>query len=217
MELLAHRGWWFAPTEKNTRMALERALAAGYGVETDIRDCDGELVIAHDMPRRHADPEMQLTFADFLELYTRFKGRPTLALNIKADGMVAPLRAALSAHGISSYFVFDMSVPDTLAYLSAGIPVYTRRSEFETGSILDEHAPGVWLDAFETPFVPPEMIAERLAADKTVAIVSPELHRKPHLEAWHSWRALYRALPEERRARLQLCTDFPSDAADFFG
>ena len=42
-EVRAHRGWWLTPAEKNSKAAFERALAAGYGIETDVRDCDGEL------------------------------------------------------------------------------------------------------------------------------------------------------------------------------
>lgn len=216
IEFLAHRGWWRTAAEKNSRAALQRAFAAGYGVETDVRDCDGDLVIAHDMPRRGTDQQAQLSLTEFLTLYISFETRPMLALNIKADGMAALLKAALSAQGVTRYFVFDMSVPDTLGYLSLNMPVYTRRSEFETGSSLDDRASGVWLDAFERAFVPASIIAERLEAGKSVVIVSPELHSKPHLEAWQSWRELFTTLSSDQLTRVMLCTDFPGEAAEFF-
>lgn len=117
---------------------------------------------------------------------------------------------------MTAYFVFDMSVPDTLGYLNARMPVYTRRSEFETGSILDDRADGFWLDAFEDPHVTVEAIRSGLALGKHVAIVSPELHRKPHLQAWAAWREMWRELSPIARERLMLCTDFPGEAVSFF-
>ena len=48
--VLAHRGWWSDPQDKNTRAAFAKAFAAGYGVETDVRDQGGRLVISHDPP-----------------------------------------------------------------------------------------------------------------------------------------------------------------------
>ena len=51
MQLLAHRGLWNRPEEKNSLQALTASFNLGIGVETDIRDCDGSLVISHDPPR----------------------------------------------------------------------------------------------------------------------------------------------------------------------
>ena len=48
MELLAHRGFWRTPAEKNAEAAFRRAFDAGYGIETDVRDRLGELVVSHD-------------------------------------------------------------------------------------------------------------------------------------------------------------------------
>lgn len=50
IEILAHRGWWTSREDQNSLDALTRALTAGFGVETDIRDCAGRLVVSHDMP-----------------------------------------------------------------------------------------------------------------------------------------------------------------------
>ena len=215
MEILAHRGWWLQPGDKNSKAAFERALAAGYGIETDVRDCDGELVISHDMPRR-ASAEPLMTIAAFLDLYTSYPGRPTLALNVKADGLHEPVQAALTARAITSYFVFDMSVPDTLGWLRRDMPVFTRRSEFETGSSLDGRARGFWLDSFETPYVRAADIAATIKAGKRAAIVSPELHGKPHLEAWAEWGGVLASLTAVERGNVLLCTDFPGEAESYF-
>jgi glycerophosphoryl diester phosphodiesterase len=215
MQILAHRGWWLQPGEKNSRAAFEQALAAGYGIETDVRDCDGELVISHDMPRQ-ASAEPPMTLAQFLDLYASYPSRPMLALNVKADGLHEPMQAALAARAITSYFVFDMSVPDTLGWLRRGMPVFTRHSEFETGSSLDARAQGFWLDAFETPYVRGVDIVAAIKAGKRAAVVSPELHGKPHLEAWAEWRDALVSLTAGERSHVLLCTDFPGEAASYF-
>ena len=50
MQLIAHRGYWLDPKEKNTETAFVRALQHGFGIETDFRDLNGHLVISHDVP-----------------------------------------------------------------------------------------------------------------------------------------------------------------------
>lgn len=209
LEILAHRGWWLHPDEKNGETALRRAFAAGYGIETDLRDCNGEIVVSHDMPQAGA-----MTLDALLRIYVTYSTRPTLALNIKADGLADAVRDLLANHAVERYFVFDMSVPDTLGYLARGMTVFTRRSEFETGSTLDGRAAGRWLDAFEAAHVAPDLLVDMLDAGAAAALVSPELHGKPHLEAWHSWRdALAGRLSNDS---VMLCTDLPDAAASFF-
>jgi glycerophosphoryl diester phosphodiesterase len=216
MEILAHRGWWKHMTEQNTRTAFARALTDGYGIETDIRDCLGNLVISHDMPREGADPERQMSLAAFLDLYLNFKSRPTLALNIKSDGLAALLNAELSKRAITSYFVFDMSVPDTLGYIANRMQVFTRRSDFESGSNLDLRAQGLWLDAFDAPHVTGSQIISGIETGRSIAIVSPELHKKPHVAAWDCWRRVHDVLTPAERKRVMLCTDTPREADRFF-
>ncbi len=83
MKILAHRGWWHHPAEKNTKTAFRRAFENGFGVETDTRDQNGVLKIAHDMPV--GDGVMD--FDTFLDLYKAYARAGTIALNIKADGV----------------------------------------------------------------------------------------------------------------------------------
>lgn len=209
LDILAHRGWWHRPEEKNSQVALARAFAAGYGVETDLRDCAGEIVVSHDMPQPGA-----MTFDALLDLYLSYPTRPTLALNVKADGMAAAIAARLTGRGITQYFVFDMSIPDTLGYLAQGMTVYTRHSEYERGSTLDARAAGIWLDAFERPFVAPENLTAVLDRGQIAALVSPELHRKPHEAAWRVWHDTLAA--RNCDDRVMLCTDLPDRAEIFF-
>jgi hypothetical protein len=50
VKIISHRGAWLEASEKNTEIAFRRSFDRGFGVETDVRDCAGELVIAHEMP-----------------------------------------------------------------------------------------------------------------------------------------------------------------------
>ncbi len=210
MNLLAHRGFWRDPAEKNGRAAFERALSEGYGIETDVRDMNGTVVISHEPPG-HAG----MTLDALLELYITSKARSCLALNVKADGLQDLIRDRLRDFGIANYFLFDMSVPDLLRYFDNGLKVYTRRSEYEFASLLDEKAAGIWLDAFIKPFVNPTLLDHCLCDGRSVALVSPELHGKTHAEAWEQWRKVIRK-HAGRFVSVSLCTDIPDEAADFF-
>ena len=206
MQILAHRGWWRSPSEKNSEGAFRAALSAGYGIETDIRDFDGRLVISHDPARADA-----MDLDDFLTLYLSYPDSGILALNVKSDGLASKMVEALSARKIQSYFVFEMSVPDSLHYFKINATVYTRRSEFESESELDQHAAGVWLDSF-TGRDDAKLMSLAVALPLKSALVSPELHGRDHRTAWESWLAT----PGFDQAGIALCTDFPDEAHAFF-
>ena len=87
--ILAHRGYWRDPKNRNALSALRAALEAGFGIETDIRDALGELVISHDPPRS----KDAVKFECFLDLVLATKSAGRIALNIKADGLLHNSRA----------------------------------------------------------------------------------------------------------------------------
>lgn len=210
MRILAHRGYWLNSEERNSSAALERALVAGFGIETDVRDSDGELVISHDMPKGG-----EMKAGDFLDLCLNYPGARPLALNIKADGMQSALKMLLDQKNIaeSDYFVFDMSFPDGMNYLEAGLTAYTRISEYEPVSPLLSRMKGVWVDAFHADWFSERELRALLRQDKEICIVSPELHRRPHLPLWEklkTWKL--HGLPQ-----VGLCTDLPIQAKDYFG
>jgi len=200
IEVLAHRGLWSHAKAGNSLPALQAALRAGYGLETDIRDRDGELVIAHDVP---SEPCPLL--ADLFLAYKSLDSTACLALNIKSCGLAAKLAALLTKFEITNYFVFDMSLPDTLAYQRAGFSFYTRQSEYEREPALYDAAAGVWLDAFHDEWYDRSTITRHLQRGKNVCIVSPELHRRDPNQIWEMLLALEVPAP----ARLQICTDHP--------
>jgi hypothetical protein len=211
-DVLAHRGWWDEGSRANSRKALGRALEAGFGIETDLRDFAGRIVVSHDPPKPDS---LEMDLEDLLRLYLRMGAQGVLALNIKSDGLAGIVCESLSNHGVINYFVFDMSVPDTRGYLALDMPVFTRWSEYENGSLLDDRASGLWLDCFEGAFVSRETLAAGIVRRKPVALVSPELHRRPHLAAWQAWKEV---LSKNKVSinKVMICTDFPDSAFDFF-
>ena len=90
MRIISHRGYWKHEIEKNSLTALLRSLNTGFGLETDIRDYSGELVISHDIPGKSV-----LSFDDFLQCSVNLcvEKNLTLGLNIKSDGLAAKLSA----------------------------------------------------------------------------------------------------------------------------
>lgn len=208
MIILSHRGYWKNASEKNTRSAFERSFSLGFGTETDLRDLGGKLVISHDMALSGAMPA-----DEFFDIYRSSAKHLPLALNIKADGLHFELKNLLLNYEVENYFVFDMAVPDGLLYASQGLTTYTRHSEFEPVPAYYELAQGVWLDEFQGHWITEAVIEHHLAAEKSVCIVSPELHKRDPTTEWTHYRTLERKIG---RNRLMLCTDLPEKAREFF-
>lgn len=215
MIILAHRGMWTSPEQKNTADAFALAWANRYGIETDVRDHDGALVISHDPPKGTA----LLTADEFFRRYKDLGAGTTLALNIKADGLQDRLAELLTRHAIppDCYFVFDMAVPDALGYLRRGMPCFTRESEYESAPAFLETAQGVWMDCFHDDWIDQGAMERHLGSGRQLALVSPELHGRPHQQAWSIWRQALRSLGNGPAGKgIFLCTDFPEDAGRYF-
>ncbi|MBO1273015.1 hypothetical protein J3L11_15310, partial [Shewanella sp. 4t3-1-2LB] len=105
--IIAHRGFWKELSEQNSELAFRRAIECGFGIETDLRDFNEEIVISHNMANSSA-----ILFDKFMEL-TQVNPHLTLALNIKADGLQESLISKTIAN---LHFYFDMSIPDMLGY-----------------------------------------------------------------------------------------------------
>ncbi|MFT3908106.1 MAG: hypothetical protein QM737_01665 [Ferruginibacter sp.] len=207
MRIISHRGYWKDASEKNQPLAFERSFSLGYGTETDLRDYNRQLVIAHDM----AD-ENSISLNDFFSIYKKAGGHLPLALNIKADGLQNVLNDRLAEFKIDDYFVFDMSIPDTIQYMKLGIRFFSRQSEYEREPVFYDKCSGVWLDAFTGTWYDLSIVEDHAKKNKQVAIVSPELHKRDQLPFWEQ-------LKKEKIHLIDntiLCTDFPEDAEAFF-
>ena len=207
--ILAHRGYWHQSGEKNSFDAFKRALDAGFGIETDFRDCNGTIVVSHDPPRENV-----LTARAFFELYAELGANSRVAINIKADGLQSALTSLINDIDIQieNCFVFDMSVPDALSYVSDGLPTYTRLSEYEQEASFLDLASGVWVDNFTGRFAQVATSERLLSAGHRVCIVSSELHKRDQSALWNE----IAAAGINKNPKLELCTDFPEAAYQFF-
>jgi glycerophosphoryl diester phosphodiesterase len=213
--ILAHRGLWGKPEEKNSLAALGRALDCGFGLELDLRDRIGEIVISHDPPGKDSVP-----FATFLKMH---RNHPSLrkvffALNVKSDGIEKEVIRIADRSGISTNsFVFDMSTPSKYFFHKQKIQsrtrlmIATRQSEFEAPLFYD-NSDVVWLDGFESDWYAPKDVERHLAANKLVALVSPELHGRPYQKLWGQFKPFF-----AKSSKMLICTDKPAEFQAFVG
>lgn len=207
MFILAHRGHWRKESEKNTPDALRRAMENGFGIESDIRDYMGKLVISHNI----ADANCQKAEEIFSWL-AKFQNQRCFAINIKADGLGILLVELLKSYEISNYFTFDMSVPQMVEYDEMGIRYFTRQSEVEVEPAMYSTAAGVWIDGFwGTEWITKALLQEHASRGKQICLVSPELHNREPEEFWSRLRSF-----ELDWGNIILCTDRPAEAATFF-
>lgn len=207
VSIICHRGFWRKPEQQNTPAAFKAAFDMGCGIETDVRDLGGELVISHNPPARGCP-----TLGAVLRLYRACRSRATLALNVKADGLQGMLKKAMASVAPSRFFFFDMSIPDTLGYAAVKLPVFVRQSELEPEPILYARAAGVWLDCFYRDWITARVVEGHLRRGKDVCVVSPEIHSRDPLPLWRRLKGC-RAVG---RGRLMLCTDLPIEAGRYF-
>jgi glycerophosphoryl diester phosphodiesterase len=206
MIILSHRGYWKTADEKNSATAFHRSFSLGFGTETDIRDYNGDLVISHDIANADC-----LKVSEFFEIYNQYDKSLPLALNIKADGLQTLLKSYLQEFGITSYFLFDMSVPDHIQYTKTGLTTFTRQSEYEKECALYDESAGVWLDEFKGHWIDEAIIAQHQLNSKKICIVSPDLHKRTYMEEWANYKHM-----GEQMHTVMLCTDYPEDAKKFF-
>lgn len=205
MKIIAHRGVWNKREEGNTMEGFQKAFAHGYGIETDIRDFNGMLVVSHNVATNHA-----IAFEDVLKLYLKMNCDMELAINIKADGLQELLRKELEKYPVSNYFVFDMSVPEQVAFHRERFRVFTRMSEWETVPVLLERSQGIWMDEWKASWIRADIIHRFREQDKLVAIISPEIHKRDKSLLWRELRQF------DKDQGVMLCTDIPMEAEEYF-
>lgn len=208
MKILCHRGYWKEEKEKNTFNAIKNAFESGRGIESDIRDLNGRLVISHNP----ADQDSAIA-EEIFRLMQEYGDKYCFAINIKADGLKEMLISQFRLYQVDNYFTFDMSVPQMIEYREEGIRYFTRQSEYEKELVLYEDAAGIWMDAFaDDSWITEELLLEHQRNGKKICIVSPDLHQKPYEPFWDrllkfkvEWNGIF------------LCTDYPDEADSFFG
>ena len=194
--ILAHRGVHSTNIAKNSIESFRVASTEGFGLETDIRDHYGEIVISHD-PLTSENP---LPFTELLKL--EFQG--PVALNIKSDGLVKLNVDNAARRAFKDYFYFDHSIPELAVYRNAGLPVAQRVSNVE--ELKFETIYDVWFDHLESFPSKFQINFEALLSSHRVHLVSPELHGREHLPFWNKILPVFTSSPG-----LTICTDFPHD------
>lgn len=205
MKYLAHRGIWNSNEEKNTKEAIMLSILSGFGFETDIRDYIGRLVISHEIAN-HKSINLESLKIPELE-HTQL-----LAWNVKADGLIPLINLNFDKNLLSCSVFFDMSIPETIIYNKNKLPYLVRLSEYESLSDLYYEAKGVWIDSFHRNWYNLKFLENILSDKKLVVIVSPELHKRDHLDLWNSLKKDGLHLKDD----VYLCTDYPKIAKEFF-
>ncbi len=209
MQIIAHRGFWKTQEEKNSRVALARAMECGYGFETDFRDFGGKVLISHNPPIGD-----ELTADELFRLYAESGRKGTLALNIKADGLQDMMRDLLEKYGIENYFLFDMSVCDTIPYIERKMKIASRSSEFEPYLPFYKDSEVVWVDYFDGRTNIVDELRKYIADGKIPCVVSPELHGLPYEPMW---QMLNEQIVNGKIVNdIMLCTDVPDKAEQYF-
>lgn len=209
MKIICHRGYWKKGHPQNSPEAFLASFDIRCGVELDVRDCNGQLVISHAVPTATS-----LLLESVLQDYQhKGKGLP-LAINIKADGLQNQLKKLVELFSLTNYFLFDMSIPDAICYIHAGLPVLTRQSEYESIPSFLTQAKGIWLDSFESDeWYSEQLIINHLKAGKALCLVSPELHQRDFQPTWtrlKQWKTCC------QNDRFMVCTDYPMEAKEYF-
>jgi len=207
IKIIAHRGFWIERNEKNTIIAFTRALDHGFGIELDLRDCCGELIIEHDLSDLNS-----LRAFEVSRLLSFNQVNSPIALNIKSDGLIDLVHEFITNSKLNDYFVFDMSIPDMRSYLNAGINTFTRASEHEINPIFLSSSSGVWIDSFFKHWYDVSFIQNFINLNMNISIVSPELHGRPHQELW-KW---IKNNQFHEYSTISICTDFPLLAEKYF-
>ena len=214
MKIIAHRGFWagdekenISSCEKNSLTAFKLATEHGFGIETDFRDLNEEVVISHNPPNQNA-----MLASDFFKLIVPGQ---VIAVNVKSDGItdqLLDLWKRLAPKAVP--FAFDMSIPDTIGYLKKDFPFLERQSEYEK-SIVWDNSSGFWLDGFHSVWFGQEDILDLLEKGKPVFVVSRELHNQDPYPLWEMLREVMKK-KAGCDVQLYLCTDRPFEAKRFF-
>ena len=215
VNIICHRGFWTKENEKNSNKSFINAFDRNFGIETDVRDSLGKLVISHDIPNH----SKSFSLNDFFEIYKKYNNEFTIFLNIKSDGIKELILESIKKYKIKNYFLFDMSIPEMVKYANdSSLNFLTRISDLEIDPILIDKSQGIWVDSFEGEYPKLEKLTIFLKKGLNISFVSPELHQRSYKQFWielKKWIISNSSFIKGKN-KLFICTDYPIEASRFF-
>ena len=220
--ILAHRANLKGPRSvvENSLAACADALAAGFGLETDLRrDASGVFYISHDAQPR--------TPANSLEAYAKlFRQYPAaeLAINVKELGYEPELIELMRSGQLgqrSFYFDFELLEPKAPGAAQRKIKSLPHGSSVRIASRLSDRreplaqclsipAEVVWGDEFDKLWLTEADARSVRAAGRLLYMISPEIHGFDLATTRRRWQDF------KTWGIDGLCTDFPLEARAFF-
>jgi len=148
--------------------------SAADGIEFDIRDSNGQLIVQHD-----ACKEGQL-FSEFLTFCPQNK---LYIVNVKAEGIEELAIKLLTEHGIQNFFLLDCGMPSLVRLGRTGEKrLAVRFSEYESFETVVAVAPFVswiWVDVFTRLPLTKSFSEQAKQLGLRLCLVSPELQGQP--------------------------------------
>lgn len=202
MKIICHRGLWTSKKSQNSLKACDKGMKHFAGIEIDLKNKNGEIVLSHDPLTKKQDAPL---------LAEVFKQNPNsfFAMNIKEDGLSAELHKLIKKYKIKNYMCFDLSVPEKQQYLKKNLKVFERMGDIDPAPVSKG---GLVLDVFELKNWSKTLAQLKKQYPKNALfIISPELHGQDHLTVW---KLLKKNFPSH--SGHFLCTDRPEEADLFF-
>jgi len=144
------------------------------GIEFDIRDSNGQLIVQHDA-FQGGQP-----FSEFLEFCPPSK---FYIVNVKAEGVEELAIKLLTERGIHNFFLLDCGMPSIIRLGRKGEPrLAVRFSEYESFETVAAVAPFVswiWIDVFTKLPITPTLVEQARTLGLRICLVSPELQGQP--------------------------------------
>ena len=154
MEILKHRVNSFDKIDNN------------FGIELDVRDQNGELVVSHDLPITST-----IKLEDLLQKIDKNK---LIAINIKSVEIEKSLKKIISNANLKNYFTFDWPIPSLIKAQNNHLICAFRLSEYEKE--LFPNCSWVWIDSFKEIWYDVKILSDLKDKGFNLALVSPELH-----------------------------------------
>jgi len=168
------------------------------GIEVDIRDYDGELLLTHD----------PFTQGERLEDLLAVYDHALIILNVKCDGLEGQILDLVKKYDIQDYFFLDVANPTLVRLANQGVhQIAARFSEYEpveSALALAGKVDWVWVDCFSKLPLTEETYAQ-LKEHFNICLVSPEMQGFPET-AIQDFRHQLRTMPIDA-----VCSDLCDD------